>query len=56
MEKKRLKHTINYRDSEVDTEIYNWIEEKSKTSVLKTQDIIKEILHKEMLREKGAKK
>lgn len=50
--KKQLKHTINYKENDIEQEIYNWVEEKANNSVFRSQDIIKDILYKVMLEER----
>lgn len=51
-ETKTLKHTINYRNTEKDKELYDWIENKANDSVFRAQDIIKDILYKLMIADK----
>ena len=53
--KKRTKHTVNYRDTANDQELFEWIEEKSQKGVFKQQDIIKQILFEAMKSEKNQK-
>lgn len=52
---RRKKHTINYKDNELENEIFEWIEGKTFNSVLRAQDIIKQILLNEMINEKNKK-
>ena len=48
-ETKTMKHTINYRNTEKDKELYDWIENNAKDSVFRAQDIIKDMLYKLMI-------
>lgn len=50
---KRNKHTINYRNTDGDQELYEWIESKSQNGVLKSQDFIKKVMHDAMIKEKN---
>ncbi len=53
--KKQLKHTINYKDNDVERELYHWVENKAKNSVFRSQDIIKDILYKSMQNDNNKK-
>ena len=49
------KHTVNYRKTDIDNQIYDWIEQKASNGVFRSQDIIKQILYEAMEREKREK-
>lgn len=46
----QLKHTVNYRNTEEEKELFEWIEEKGK--IIKPANYIKQIMYEKMLEER----